>query len=162
MLKTGLSILLVTSSLAYAPLPAAAQSDSQRVTPAELKEWSDRKIEVIKLALQLKPDQEKFWPAIDQAMRARSAARRALVEKQVSLSEQQREFNGVALLRQRSEAVAQRAARLKASADAWEPLYQTLDDKQKQRLRVVALYIAREIRDAADSRMQDDDEDEDE
>ena len=165
MLKTGLAVLFVTaSSLASVPLPAAAQSGPQRVSAtdlAELKEWTDRKIEVIKLALQLKPDQEKYWPAIEEAMRARSAARRAFVEKMASLGEQKREFNGAALLRQRADALAQRAARAKASADAWEPLQQTLDDKQKQRLRLVAAYVLHEMRDAAESRMQDEDEDED-
>ena len=48
-------------------------------------------------------------------------------------------------------------------ADAWKPLYETLDANQKSRLRFLAAYVLREMRDAAEARrMQlEDHEDED-
>ena len=161
MFKTRLAALFITAAtLAYAPVPAMAGPADERLTAAEFKEMTDRKIDVIKAALQLKPDQEKFWPAVEEAIRAKATARRAFVEKLVSLSEQKREFNATALLRGRADALAQRSARLKALADAWDPLIQTLDTKQKMRLRVLSVYVLREMRDAVESRlMQDDDED---
>jgi len=161
MFKTRLAALFITAAtLAYAPVPAMAAPADERLSAAEFKEMTDRKIDVIKAALQLKPDQEKYWPAVEEAIRAKATARRAFVEKLVSLSEQKREFNATALLRGRADALAQRSARLKALADAWDPLIQTLDAKQKTRLRVLSVYVLREMRDAVETRlMQDDDED---
>ena len=161
MLTTKLAALLITAAtLAYAPVPAVAASSEERLSAADLKEMTDRKIDVIKAALQLKPDQEKYWPAVEEAIRAKATARHAFLEKLVSLGEQKREFNATALLRGRADALAQRSARLKALADAWDPLVQTLDAKQKQRLRFLSVYVLREMRDVVESRrMQDEDED---
>jgi hypothetical protein len=55
-------------------------------------------------------------------------------------------------LRDRADAVATRAADLKKLADAWQPLYASLDDNQKARLRLLAVYVLREMRDAVESR----------
>jgi len=65
------------------------------------------------------------------------------------------------LLRHRSEALAQRSAELKRLADAWQPLFQTLDEAQKLRLRILAVYALREMRDELESRQMQyfDDED---
>ena len=162
MSKTRLAALFITAAtLVYAPVPAMAGPADERLSAAEFKEMTDRKIDVIKAALQLKPDQEKFWPAVEEAIRAKATARRAFVEKLASLGEQKREFNATALLRGRADALAQRSARLKALADAWDPLIQTLDTKQKLRLRVLSVYVLREMRDAVESRLMQDDEDDD-
>jgi hypothetical protein len=162
MSKTRLAALFITAAtLVYAPVPAMAGPADERLSAAEFKEMTDRKIDVIKAALQLKPDQEKYWPAVEEAIRAKATARRAFVEKLASLGEQKREFNATALLRGRADALAQRSARLKALADAWDPLIQTLDTKQKLRLRVLSVYVLREMRDAVESRLMQDDEDDD-
>ena len=63
-----------------------------------------------------------------------------------------RELNPVELLRDRADALATRAERLKRLADAWQPLYASLDDNQKARLRFLAVYVVREMRDAVESR----------
>ena len=57
--------------------------------------------------------------------------------------------------------MAERATALKKLADAWQPLYETLDTNQKARMRLLAVVVLREMRDAAESRrMQSEDEDE--
>ena len=51
--------------------------------------------------------------------------------------------------------------RLKKYVDAWRPLFQTLDDGQKVRLRFAAAYLMHELRDAVANRLSqyaDDDE----
>jgi hypothetical protein len=56
--------------------------------------------------------------------------------------------------------LSQRGEALKKLADAWPPLYESLDANQKQRLRLAAVYVLREVREAVeDCRMQDEDED---
>ena len=58
----------------------------------------------------------------------------------------------IQLLRERADALAQRAAGLKKLADAWQPLSETLDASQKQRLRFLTLYVLREMGDRVESR----------
>jgi hypothetical protein len=65
-------------------------------------------------------------------------------------------------LQRRADILAQRSAGLKKLADAWQPLYATLDADQKRRMRVVAVVAIRELRAAVENRrMQDEDDDED-
>jgi hypothetical protein len=158
----GLSALFITaSSLAYAQVstgpaqssgPTQAGPAQERLSDAEFKTLTDRRIELIKLALQLKPDQEKSWPAVEEAIRARAMARRQRLVNLVARATGQREFNPVELLRDRADALATRAANLKKLTDAWQPLYASLDDNQKARLRLLTVYVLREMRDAAESR----------
>ena len=158
----GLSAFFITaSSLTYAqvstgpapsPGPTQAGPAQERLSDAEFKTVTDRRIELIKLALQLKPDQEKYWPPVEEAIRARAMARRQRLVNLVARATGQREFNPVERLRDRADAVATRAADLKKLADAWQPLYASLDDNQKARLRLLAVYVLREMRDAVESR----------
>jgi hypothetical protein len=165
----GLSALFITaSSLAYAQVstgpaqssgPTQAAPAQERLSDAEFKTVTDRRIELIKLALQLKPDQEKSWPAVEEAIRARAMARRQRLVNLVARATGQREVNPVELLRDRADALATRAEGLKRLADAWQPLYASLDDNQKARLRLLTVYVLREMRDAAESRrLQSEDE----
>ena len=59
---------------------------------------------------------------------------------------QQREVDPVELVRGRADALAQRAGNLKKLADAWAPLYQSLNPDQKQRMRLLAMRVMRELR----------------
>src|SRR4029453_9922671 len=129
----GLSAFFITaSSLAYAQVstgpaqgsgPTQAAPAQERLSDAEFKTLTDRRIELVKFALQLKPDQEKYWPAVEEAIRARAMARRQRLVNLVARATGQREFNPVELLRDRADALATRAANLKKLADAWQPLY---------------------------------------
>jgi len=156
MMKIGvasLALLLTISSAAYSQVPPYTQPD--RLTAAELKELTDRRIEIVKTALALKPDQEQYWPAVEEAIRARAAGRYARLEKLVARRGQQGDFNAVTLVRERADALAQRSAELKKLADAWQPLQASLDDGQKRRLRFLALFVLREMSDRLDARRMD-------
>jgi LTXXQ motif family protein len=159
-LIAGLAALFISaSSLAYAQAPAAAK---QLLSATELKGLTDRRIEVIKTVLALTSDQEKYWPAVEEAIRARATARHLRLERLAALrSGEQHVGDPIELLRMRADALAERAAGLKKLADAWQPLYETLDTNQKARMRLLAVVVLREMRDAAESRrMQSEDEDE--
>jgi hypothetical protein len=118
------------------------------------------RVEVIKAALQLTPQQAQLWPPVEEAIRARAMSRRARLAK--FLAEGPRERTPIEFMQQRADVLAQRATNLKKLADAWQPLYATLDDRQKLRLGVLAVYALREMRSAVESRVQamhEDDED---
>jgi hypothetical protein len=132
---------------------------------------TDGEINIVKAALQLTPDQEKFWPAIEDAIRARAkdrqariavAAARMAARRDGSPLEALRDRNPVEFLQRRVDALAQRAADLKKFADAWQPLYQTLNPEQKRRMGFLTIAVLREMRDTAEQRRLRSEDDDDE
>jgi zinc resistance-associated protein len=121
-----------------APLTSAADTD---LPSAEgLKALTEVRVEVVKVVLQLRPDQNQMWPAVEAAIRERSTARHARLAKIATQANNTNQRNIIQLMRDRSEALTQRAEALKKLADAWQPLHATLDEKQKSRLAVLAAY----------------------
>jgi LTXXQ motif family protein len=116
------------SSLAYAQ---QASGPSQ----ADLNALTDARIGIVKAALQLTPDQAKYWPAVEDAIRARAQTRYARITAVTERLSQQRQVDPIELLRGRADALTQRAVGLKKLVDAWEPLYRSLMPDQKQRVR---------------------------
>jgi hypothetical protein len=126
-----------------------------------LNALTDARIAIVKAALQLTPDQERYWPAIEEAMRARAKNRISRLEAVTtgiaeradrSPMENLRDRNPVAFLNRRADALAQRSADLKKLAAAWEPLYPTLTPDQKRRMGFVALVVLRDLRDRVEQR----------
>ena len=73
---------------------------------------------------------------------------------------QQGEVDPVEVMRGRADALAQRAANLKKLADAWAPLYQTLNPDQKERMRFLVTRVLHDVQvGAATRRMEMYDED---
>src|SRR5215469_15803429 len=122
------------SSLAYA-------QQASRPSQADLNALTDARIGIVKAALQLTPDQAKYWPPIEQAIRERAQIHDARIAAVTERLSQQREVDPIDLLRGRADALAQRAASLKKLVDAWEPLYRSLMPDQKQRVRFVATRV---------------------
>jgi LTXXQ motif family protein len=141
----GLVTVLFVAGSAY-----AQEASHARLTPNELNFLTDARIAMTKAALQLTPEQQKFWPPIEEAIRARAETRMHRIAQLKSLAEQagQRDFNPIELMRGRAEALAQRGANMKRVADAWQPLYQTLNPEQKQRMRLLAMHVVRDVRGA--------------
>jgi hypothetical protein len=102
---------------------------------------TDARVAVAKAALQLRPDQAKYWPAIEDAMRARAQAQYARIAAAEDQLAPGRGVDPVALFRGRADAMAERAANMKRLADAWEPLSATLSPEQKERMRSVAAAV---------------------
>jgi hypothetical protein len=115
---------------------------------ADVATLTDSRVNIVKTTLQLTPDQEKLWPAIEDAIRTRAKDRQgriAAVEQRAaelrgkSPIEVLRDRNPVEFLQRRATALAQRSAHLNKLADAWQPLYQTLSPDQKKRMGHLAL-----------------------
>ena len=160
LVAAGLAALFVTASpVAYAQTAASAATPSAT-------DWSnltDMRIDVVKAALKLTPDQEKYWPAIEDAIRARAKNRQARFAEMEKRLGELREGNPVEVLRnrdtvdfleRRADALAQRSADLKKLAAAWQPLYKTLSPDQKQRMAFLTLYVLHEVRNAAEERTE--------
>jgi hypothetical protein len=151
----GMTALFVSASAVQAQGPAS----SDFPTAADMKFMTDVRIEIVKSTLQLKPDQEKLWPAVEQAIRGRAETRQQRLAQLASAANDDREKNVLDLLRKRANNLNQRADGLKKLAEAWQPLYESLDNGQKTRLRFVTLFALREMRDAVASRLAEYEED---
>ena len=171
-ISAGMTVLAVVTgaSIAYAQGPSAGPA-SQRVTAADLNALTDARIAIVKGTLQLTADQERYWPAIEEAIRARAKSRQARLESITtgfadradrSPIEALQDRNPVEFLNRRADALAQRSADLKKLAAAWQPLYQSLMPDQKRRLGLLTLVALRELRDRVEQRRMDAAEDDDE
>ncbi|MGY8669344.1 Spy/CpxP family protein refolding chaperone [Bradyrhizobium sp. UFLA05-109] len=158
------AVLMLASPLAYAE-DASTTVGMRHPTATDLKALTDARVGIIKAALQMTPDQEKLWPAIEDAIRARAKNRQARMERVAELRgsgdpiEAVAERNPVELMQRRAEMLTQRAADLKKVADAWEPLYKTLSPDQKKRMAFATYAAMHGIQDAIEHRMGSEDDD---
>ena len=161
------ALLLVAPSIARAQANSAATPE--RLNAVDRNTLMDMRIDLTKAALQLTPDQEKLWPPVESAIRARAEDRKARVAKisetvgrrtDQNAVETIRNRDPIAFLQRRSEALAQRSADLDKLAEAWQPLYKTLNPEQRQRMGAIAVLVLHDMSDVVERRRaQADDED---
>jgi hypothetical protein len=98
-------------------------------------DMTDVRVNLVKAALQLTPDQEKLWPAVEDTIRTRAKNRQERVANAAARISELRDRTPIEILRdrdpidfmhRRADALAQRSTDLKKLADAWQPLYSTL------------------------------------
>ena len=169
-------VVLGTTALFLAASPVAiAQTTSppatqERLSPAEQSTLTDMRIDLVKAALQLTPEQEKLWPQVESAIRANVQDRRARIAKvretvgrraDQNSSEILKNRDPIAFLQRRSEALAQRSADLDRLAEAWQPLYKTLSPEQRQRMGALATLVLHDMSDVVERRRAQQSEDED-
>jgi len=156
------ALFLTASSIANAQTSqTSSPATPERLNAADRNTLTDMRIDLVKAALQLTPEQEKYWPAVESAIRAGAEDRKARIAKiqgtvgmraDESRIEVMRNRDPIAFLQRRSQALAQRSADLDKLAEAWQPLYNTLNQEQRQRMAGLAIFVLREMSDAADRR----------
>jgi len=158
---------LAAGLLSIAPCPsveaqAPGTAASQVSRAPDLDSLTDVRVEVVKAALQLRPEQENLWPAVEDAIRARAKNRQNRLSNLASRAEELGnrtplellcERDPVSFLQRRADALGQRAADLKKLADAWQPLYGTLTPDQKMRMAFLTIYVLRELRGGLEQRL---------
>jgi hypothetical protein len=173
-LRSAALLSVAVAALAMAPVARAvdegfsprpdfpgAKQEPEGLSAAQLSALTDARINITKAALQLTPDQEKYWPAVEDAIRTRAKNRQARIANVAARIaelrgrdpvEVLRDRNTVEFLQRRADALAQRSADLKRLADAWQPLYQTLSPDQKRRMAQLTVFTIREMRNAMEER----------
>jgi hypothetical protein len=109
-----------------------------RPTAQDLAAFTDARIAALKAGLQLTPDQAKNWPQFETALRELAQLRtehRLAREKAEADGTQPLPESPFERLTKRADNIAKFGAALKHVADAGAPLYQSLDDAQKQRFK---------------------------
>ncbi len=156
------ALLLTASSIAIAQNSQTTTStaSSERLNATERNSLTDMRIEIVKAALQMTPEQEKLWPPVESAIRARAEDRKARLAKigetvgkrAENPVEAIRNRDPIAFLQKRSEALAQRSADLDKLAEAWQPLYKTFTPEQRRRMGALAILVLRDMGDAIEQR----------
>lgn len=121
-----------------APARAAGAKAEPFIRPArfssqDLTAFADARIAGLKAGLQLKPEQEKNWPALETALRDNARARIARVEEWRDKAPATFESDPIGALQRRARTMTARAGELDRLAGAAKPLYESLDDSQKRR-----------------------------
>lgn len=158
------ALFIMGAPVAYAqqaPAGPGSTPDSGRLSQTEFKMLTDIRVSVIKAALQLTPEQEKLWPTVEEAIRARAETRYRRLAAMEERMGQAHGIDPVQLYRQRADVLAERAAGLRKLADAWQPLYQSLTSDQKTRLRLVTVHAIESLRTAMENRRMEMDDEED-
>ena len=141
-LIAGTTILTIAgSTLTCAQqLAPSGRPDRAQLTADDIAAFTDARIAALKTALRLTPDQEKHWPAVEQALRDISKERLALRQARSAAGQP---VDATERLRDRADALAARATALRRLADAEKPLYQSLDEAQKRRFAIAMRFAAR-------------------
>jgi hypothetical protein len=108
-----------------------------RLSATDMSAFADARIAALKAGLQLTPEQAKNWPPFEQAMRDMVQQRIERVQARQADGQQQptAPFERLA---QRADSMAKTSTALKKIADAGTPLYQSLNDEQKNRFVMLA------------------------
>jgi zinc resistance-associated protein len=133
-----MALIAAFSAPTYAQ-QTAAEREHWRQSETDITALVDAGIAALKVGLQLTPNQERNWPAVEQAMRDIAKAHEQRMGKGRSPPHP---VDPIEAMRTRADRMSVRAAGLKHFADAAAPLYSSLDEDQKQRFRVLLRAIA--------------------
>ncbi len=131
------ALAIAGASLAYAAQPGRSDQDhAQRWRPTveDITALGDARIAALKAGLKLTPDQEKLWPAMEEAMRGVTKQR----ADSYAARSADRPSDPIERLAARAESIEARGAALKKLAAAAAPLYGSLDESQKRRFMMLA------------------------
>src|SRR4029077_4340139 len=150
------ALFLTASSIANAQTSqTSSPATPERLTSADRNTLTDMPIDLVEAAVQLTPEQEKYWRAVESAIsqgaddrKARLAKVQETVGKRVeqNSAENMRNRDPIAFLQRRSEALAQRSADLDKLAEAWQPLYKSLSPEQRKRMGALASLVLHDMR----------------
>jgi len=130
------ALAIAGTSLVFAQ-QRSDRDGAQRWRPSmeDLRAFGEARLAALKAGLVLTADQEKNWPAFEQAARDYGKLR---MDRMTAMRDAVRSDDPIERLRQRATSLADSGAALKKLADAADPLYKSLDDSQKRRFAVLS------------------------
>ncbi len=122
----------------------------KRLSPEDRAAFLDARIAALHAGLKLTADQEKMWPAVEQAVREGLGKLSSLREQARA---QPRPSDMIEGLRRMADADTARGDALHKLVDAAQPLYATLNEDQKRRLPLLTHGLDRPMRPMMGERM---------
>jgi hypothetical protein len=120
--------------------PGSTQTRPERFRPTadDLGAFTDARVAAIKAGLRLNAEQEKSWPAFEEAFRNLAKLRTDRILALRDGPPPGPPADMLEGLQRRADVLSRSAAALRQVADATAPLYRSLDDAQKRRFAVLA------------------------
>jgi hypothetical protein len=136
-LIAGTAMLAVASTSLVHAQYRGGPDGSRRWQPSmeDLRAFGEARLAALKAGLALTPEQEKNWPAFEQAARDYGKLRRDRIAERRNAAPA---TDPVDRLRQRATALSDTGTALKKLADATDPLYKSLDENQKRRFALLS------------------------
>ena len=135
-IAAGAAILMLAAGVAaFAQQPPSGaglgrpEQGRRLFAPEDRAAFLEARVAALHAGLRLTAEQEKTWPAFEQAWRDLAALR----GNRLSGPRAEETLDPVQRAQRRAEALTTRGAALKRYADALAPLYQGFDDGQKRR-----------------------------
>ncbi len=144
------ALVIAGSSLVYAQ-QRQGRPEFGRGQPnvEDMRAFAEARLGALRAGLMLTPEQQRNWPAFEQAAREFAMQRLERVKAfGVARSERQQrnDADPTDRLRRRAEVLSETGAALKKLADATDPLYKSLDDSQKRRFAMLSVLGGRQGR----------------
>ena len=135
-IAAGAVLMLAAGTAAYAQQPPAGPDFGRRQFATEDRAaFLDARVAAIHAGLRLTAEQEKAWPAFEQAYRDLAAMRGNRPSGGPRIDES---LDPVQRAQRLADALTARGAALRHYADTVAPLYQSLDDGQKRRFGLLS------------------------
>src|ERR1700730_10795100 len=139
------ALVIVGSSLVYAQ-QRGRPGGFERWQPntADQRAFANARLAALPAGLGLTADQEKNWPAFEQASREMAKVRldRLAASVNTRRDRQPQSDDPADRMHRRAAAMTETGATLKKVADAIDPLYKSLDDAQKRRFAMLEHMLA--------------------
>jgi LTXXQ motif family protein len=139
------ALAIVGSSLVYAQQRGRPEGFGRwQPNTEDMRAFADARLAALHAGLGLTPDQEKNWPAFEQASREMAKLRLDRVAAAVnSRRDRQPQSDDPAdRMHRRAAAMTDTGTSLQKVADAVDPLYKSLDDGQKRRFAMLEHMLA--------------------
>ena len=144
-LLAGVAVLAIAGTTVVYAQHRPWFQEHMRMNPEDRAALTDARIAAVHAGLKLSPDQEKLWPPLESAVRdfaklrmdRANARMNARTNDRSDDQDGQKQDDPVARLRDRADNMTASGAALKKIADAADPLYKTLDEGQKRRLKIL-------------------------
>ena len=115
----------------------------RNLSDADRKAYFEARLASIRAGLMMNEAQARLWPSVETAVREMAAKRQEWRER---IKKEGRPANPFDRMKRRGDLMADRAAGLQKFANAAKPLYDSLSDDQKRRLRVLTRGVRKMIR----------------
>jgi zinc resistance-associated protein len=131
------ALLIASSSVVYAQYRQGREGpQARRPNVEDLRAYGEARLAGLKAGLALTAEQEKNWPAFEQA--AREFAKLRIDRANASANTQPGDANPADRMNQRATTLVETGNALKKLGDATGPLYNSLDESQKRRFAVLS------------------------
>jgi zinc resistance-associated protein len=101
----------------------------------DMRAFGEARLAGLRAGLMLTPEQEKNWPAFEQAARDFGKLR---IDRMAAMRNAPRTEDPAVRMNRRASAMMESGIALKKLAEATEPLYKSLDDSQKRRFAMLS------------------------